>query len=140
MVAVPLDEILSAVEFVSASAPIEHDAYVSLETGQIHFVSESIYEEVPDDLDSDRYIAVPHRNDLDLGRNLVFRFAARETFDSYERVRDIFRHKGAYGRFKDLLERKGLLEKWYRFEAEETEKALREWCAENNIQIIEKSG
>lgn len=143
MVAIPYDEISSAFEFVSSAAPAEHNAYISLDTGQIHWVSElaSMDEELPEDLDtSDRYISVPHKNDLDLGRNLVLRFAAQEMSDSYERVRSIFQRKGAYARFKDLLETKGLLENWYRFEAEAHDKALREWCAENGIQIIERTG
>jgi Uncharacterised protein family (UPF0158) len=142
MVAIPYDEISSAFEFVSSAAPAEHNAYISLDTGQIHWVSElaSMDEELPEDLDtSDRYISVPHKNDLDLGRNLVLRFAAQEVADSYEWVRSIFQRKGAYARFKGLLETKGLLESWYRFEAEAHDKALREWCAENGIQIIEKS-
>lgn len=143
MVAIPYDEISSAFEFVSSAAPAEHNAYISLDTGQIHWVSElaSMDKELPEDLDtSNRYISVPHKNDLDLGRNLVLRFAAQEMSDSYERVRSIFQRKGAYARFKDLLETKGLLENWYRFEAEAHDKALREWCAENEIQIIEKTG
>ena|SRR5688572_32951486 len=140
VVAVPYAEISSAFEFVSSAAPAEHNAYISLDTGQIHWVSElaSMDEEVPDDLDtSDRYIAVPHKNDLDLGRNLVLRFTREEVSDSYDRVRSIFQSKGAYGRFKDLLESKSLLEKWYRFEEEARDRALRDWCAENDIQIIE---
>jgi hypothetical protein len=143
VVAVPYDEISSAFEFVSSAAPMEHSAYISLDTGQIHCISElgSMDEEVPDDLDtSDRYVAVPHKNDLDLGKNLVLRFAAREMSDCYEQVQGIFRRKGAYGRFKQLLEMKGFLETWYKFEAEAHAKALREWCAENGIPIIEKSG
>ena len=143
MVAIPYDEISSAFEFVSSAAPAEHNAYISLDTGQIHWVSElgSMDEEVPDDLDtSDRYLSVPHKNDLDLGKNLVLRFAGQEMPDSYDQVRSIFQRKGAYARFKQLLETKGLLENWYRFEAEAHDRALREWCAENEIQIIEKSG
>ncbi len=143
MVVIPYDEISSAFEFVGSAAPGEHNAYISLDTVQIHWVSElaSMDEEVPADLDtSDRYIAVQHKNDLDLGKHLVLRFAAQETPDEYERVRSIFQRKGAYAQFKQLLETKGFLEKWYRFEAEAHDKALREWCADNGIQIIEKSG
>ena len=58
---------------------------------------------------------IPHKNDLDLGQALVFEFAASHLPDEYDRVRDIFRRRGAYGRFKDLLDSKGLLETWYRF-------------------------
>lgn len=142
MVAIPYDEISSAFDFVSSAAPAEHNAYISLDTGQIYWVSElaSMEDELPDDFDtSDRYIAVPHKNDLDLGKSLVFRFARQEIADSYERVRNIFQRKGAYGRFKQLLEEKGVLETWHRFEAEATDKAMREWCAHNEIQIIEKT-
>jgi hypothetical protein len=41
-------------------------------------------------------------------------------------------------RFKDLLKSQAFLEKWYQFEAEAIEKALRDWCAENGIQIADK--
>jgi hypothetical protein len=36
---------------------------------------------------------------------------------------------------KDLLARTGALEQWYEFEARAREKALREWCAENSIEV-----
>ena len=140
MVAVQYEEISSAFEFVGSAAPTEHSAYISLDTGKIYWASElaSMDEELPDDVDtSDRYLVVPHKTELDLGRNLAFRFAAQELPDSYERVTSIFRRKGAYGRFKQLLDDNGVLEKWYKFEAEATEKALREWCAANGIQIVE---
>jgi len=120
---------------------MEHNAYVSLDTGQIYWTSEMnpMEDDVPDDLGtSDRYIAIPHKNDLDLGRNLALRFVGHELPDCYERAEDIFRYKGAYGRFKHLLESRRVLDKWYKFEAESVEKALREWCADNDIQIIEE--
>jgi hypothetical protein len=142
MVTVTYEEISSAFEFVGSSAPMEHSAYISLDTGQIYWASElaSMDEELPDDLDtSDRYLVVPHKTELDLGKNLALRFAAQELPDSFEQVASIFRRKGAYGRFKQLLEDNGVLENWYKFEAEATEKALRDWCAANDIQIVETS-
>lgn len=142
MVTVTYEEISSAFEFVGSSAPMEHSAYISLDTGHIYWASElaSMDEELPDDLDtSDRYLVVPHKTELDLGKNLALRFAAQELPDSFEQVASIFRRKGAYGRFKQLLEDNGVLENWYKFEAEVTEKALRDWCAANDIQIVETS-
>ena len=142
MVTVTYEEISSAFEFVASGAPMELSAYISLDTGQIYWASElaSLDEELPDDLGtSDRYLVVPHKTELDLGKNLALRFAAEELPDSYEQVANIFRSKGAYGRFKQLLEDEAVLEKWYKFEEEATEKALREWCAANDIQIVESS-
>jgi len=140
MVIVTYEEISSAFEFVASGAPMEHSAYISLDTGQIYWASElaSLDEALPDDLDtSDRYLVVPHKTELDLGKNLALRFAAQELPDSYEQVASIFRSKGAYGRFKQLLEDNGVLENWYKFEVEACDKALREWCAANDIQIVE---
>ena len=47
----------------------------------------------------------------------------------------IFRRKGAYSRYKDFLESKGVLENWYEYENERQKVALKEWCKENNIEV-----
>ncbi|MGH8284410.1 MAG: hypothetical protein ACRETT_01425, partial [Steroidobacteraceae bacterium] len=82
-------------------------------------------------------IEIPHKNDLDLGKHLALRFTAEQLPDSYELIEGFLRHKGAYARFKRLLESEGVLTAWYAYEAEAGETALREWCAENGIEIIE---
>ena len=118
---------------------MEHQAYISIDTGAIHWISEvnPLEEEIPDDLEtSDRYIAIPHKNDLDLGSNLALRFAAEELPGLYNTVEQFFRHRGAYARFKELLASEGCLDKWYAFEAESTARALRNWCAENDINVV----
>ncbi|SOE87845.1 hypothetical protein SAMN05446935_8509 [Burkholderia sp. YR290] len=95
-------------------------------------------EEIPDDLEtSDRYLAIPHKNELDLGRSLVLHFVAHELPACYDQVEGFFQRQGAYARFKDLLARKGVLERWYAFEADAVEGALSRWCAENGIEIVE---
>jgi len=141
VVAVKFDELSHAFDFVGSAPPGENNAYISLDTGQIHWTSElgSLDEEVPDDLEtSDRYLVVPHKTDLDLGRRLALRFAGSELPDCHDQVLAFFRRKGAYARFKELLESKGALERWYRYEAESIEKALKDWCVENGIRIIER--
>lgn len=87
------------------------------------------------DADWEQMIEIPHKNDLDFGQNLVFEFIASTLPDEYNRVRDIFRRRGAYGRFKDLLDSKGLLEAWYRFENDREKEALLLWCEENQIEL-----
>jgi hypothetical protein len=42
--------------------------------------------------------------------------------------------------FKDLLAAEGRLEEWYAFEAESTERALRDWCKANEIHVAENDG
>jgi hypothetical protein len=77
-----------------------------------------------------------HKNDLDLGSDLALRFAAAELPGQYNTVAQFFRHRGAYARFKDLLASEGIPDKWYAFEAESTERALRDWCTANDITVI----
>lgn len=138
MVDVAFDELLEAFEFVGSAHPMENSAYLCLDTGRIYWMSElaAVDEDVPDDLEtSARYIAIPHRKDLELGKSLALRFVAQELPDSYEVAAGIFRRKGAYGRFKQLLDSAGALDRWYRFEAECADRALRDWCERNGIRI-----
>lgn len=95
-------------------------------------------EDIPEDLEtSDRYIAIPHKNDLDLGSDLALRFSAEQLPGLYNRVEQFFRHRGAYARFKELLAPERCLGRWYAFEAESTARALKNWCSENDINVID---
>ncbi len=82
----------------------------------------------------DGYLAVPHKRDLDLGNRLALAFVAQELPDDYETAVGFFRRRGAYRRFKDLLEMRDRLESWYEFENRATEAALLAWCAENGVE------
>ena len=93
-------------------------------------------DELPDDIDDpDKYITIPHKNELDLGKALVIEFTSEYLPEDLDTVYSIFRRKGAYSRYKDLLERKGVLEDWYEYENKRQNEALKEWCRENNIEI-----
>lgn len=132
-------DLLDAFEWVSATASMENTAYVSRTTGKTYIASSvmEIDDELPEDIgDDSQYVAVPHKNDLNLGKNLAISFTEDKLPDSYNDVCGFFRQRGAYGRFKDLLERKGCLDAWYEYEAQATERALREWCIENAVTTL----
>ena len=82
-------------------------------------------------------IAVPHKNDLDLGQSLIFEFVEDNLPDAYDEVRYIFRKRGAYSRYKELLASRGMLEAWYRFEQDRMEKVLRSWCEQNEVPLAD---
>jgi hypothetical protein len=93
--------------------------------------------DLPEDLEtSDRYIAVPHKNDLRLGRPLALTFVNQELPNDFDTVAGFFRRRGAYARFKDLLLARGMLERWYDYENRATEEALLAWCEENGVQAV----
>jgi hypothetical protein len=89
--------VLDAFDFVSAGGAYEHQAYVCRTTGTVHWVSDAIGREdsaLPDDFEeSDDYVPVPHKRDLNLGSRLVFAFANQEMPDDYDTIRDIFAGK-----------------------------------------------
>jgi hypothetical protein len=101
MVTIKHDDLSLAFDFVSSGAPMAHRAYLSLHIGRICWISELNpveEEESPDDLEtSDRYLEIPHKNDLDLGRQLVFRFVEEQLPERCDRVAGIFSHRGGTG-------------------------------------------
>jgi len=121
--------------FVSSAAPCEHYAVVNRITGEAFFASEYTGEsDYPDDVDgNDDYIAIPHKNDLDLGKPLVMEFVRTRRPEMTSQVLAIFSRAGAYQRYKQLLAESSLLEEWYAFENDRTKEALLEWCAENGL-------
>ncbi|MDT8443599.1 MAG: UPF0158 family protein [Desulfuromonadales bacterium] len=123
--------------FVSSAAPFECNAVVHRKTGETFYASLMAgYDELPDDLDeSDDYIGIPHKNDLDLGKPLVMDFVRSRCPEEIDRVLMIFSRRGAYGKFKDLLEQKALLDEWYVFEQQRTRQALLHWCEENSSEL-----
>ncbi len=112
-------------------------AFVNTKTGETFLRSDLAgIDELPEDAeDSDDYLELPSRRDLELGTRLVMAFARDELPEHYDEIDGIFSRKGAYRRLKDFLERIGRLQAWYDYEEAATEKAVREWCAEQGIDL-----
>jgi len=139
MHSINFSELRNAFEFVSSGPSSQHSAYICVDTGIIYWTSNvmDLEEQVPDDLEtSDRYIQVPHKNDLKLGQGLALSFVNQEIPHEYNFAASLFRKRGAYRRYKELLQSEGLLEKWFAFEANASDMALQDWCKENNIELV----
>jgi hypothetical protein len=133
-------EILFAFEFVGSGGGL-HEAFLCRQTGKIYWRSEfsdldGIEEELPDDVEDDeKCIAIPDKRELDLGKPLVLDFAHEFMPDDFDEIRYMFSKRGAYKNFRALLIRRNVLDRWYDFESKAEERALREWCAFNSIEI-----
>ena len=132
-------ELELAFMFVSAGAMGENQGFVDRQSGKFYFHSEVTDvdedEELPADIDDERYVEIPHRNELDLGKPLVLDFVGQFLPDDYDEVRQIFRRKGAYARFKAFLARRNALDRWYDFSTKAEKAALREWCEDSGIEL-----
>lgn len=134
---VSFDAIEDAFFFVSMDQQLMHNAYLCKDTGEIFYHSEmGDSDELPEEIDDpDKYIPIPHKNDLDLGKALVIEFTSKYLLEEVDRVYSIFQRKGAYSKYKDLLERKGVLQDWYDFENNRQTAALKKWCEDNDIEM-----
>lgn len=141
---VSFKELLDTYELFGMAAPAGScEIVLRKETGEIYCRSDleelaTPDEELPADIDDEeKYITLPDRRELDLGNQLAFDFAREFLPDDFDEVRDIFGRRGAYQNFKALLNRRDAREKWCDFEAKAIEKALRNWCQDNLIDLTD---
>jgi hypothetical protein len=119
------------------------EAFVCRQTGKVYIrfdfdLTGVVDEELPKDLDDHKkYLPIPDKRQLGLSKPLALDFARECLPNDFEEVRDIFSRTGAYRRFEALLDRRRAFDRWYAFEAAGTERALREWCAINGIEIAD---
>jgi hypothetical protein len=138
---VSFQEILLAFEFVVSSGVGDYQAILCRPTGKIYWHSEfsdldEFSDVLPDDVEDDKkYIAIPGKRELGLGKPLALDFAREFLPDDFDEVRYMFSKRGAYQKFRALLTQRNALDRWYDFEAKATECALREWCELNSIEV-----
>ena len=152
------NDLLLAFDFVSGAPMGEHQAFLCRTSGRIYWRSDSFgeFEELSDDLegskkaaadeidklpddidDEDKYLPIPDKRELDLGKPLVLNFVSEFLPKDFDDVARMFNKRRAYANFKALLARRKALDRWYNFEATATEQALREWCEANELEVGE---
>ena len=135
---VSLKDIQEAFEFVSAASGGEHQAFLCKQSGKLYCHSELCddLDILPDDIeDTEKFIPIPDKKELDLGKPLALDFARQFLAGDFDGVRQFFSGRGAYAKFKNLLDRRCMLDQWYAFEAEAEESALKMWCEFNSIEV-----
>jgi len=133
-----LEDLVTACEWVSADPGGDNAAHVCRRTGQVFWRGgdDELGAALPDDLeDGTRYVAVPHKHDLELGHRLVMRFVQEFVPKRYTTVAGFFRRPGAHRNLKALLEREGQLERWYTYQGAAVHAALRDWAAEHRLPL-----
>ncbi|WP_298255604.1 hypothetical protein [Bradyrhizobium sp.] len=140
---VSMGDIAQAFEFANTGGNLgEFLAFVCKATGTIYYQTDfpdvaGMNDELPDDIDDEeKYVALPDKRELGLGKPLVLNFAREFLPDDFDDVCDCFGRRGAYQKFKSLLARRGAIDQWHAFEAKATEQALRDWCALHSIEIV----
>jgi len=112
-------------------------AILCLDDGRVYFRSEDgVLDDLDEDeFDCDRFLEIPHKNDIDLGSCLVIEFVEQQIPVDLETIDHMFRSRGAYRRFKEFLSCRGLLESWHDFEKKRTQESLLKWCEDYEIKL-----
>ena len=140
---IKFQDIREGFDFVDLGGGGYNRAILCRRTGKIyqhaeHSDLEEFNDELPEDVDDkEKYIDIPGKRELDLGKPLALNFADEFLPDDFDDVRYMFSRSGAYRNFRALITRRRVLDRWYEFEAKATERALREWCADNLIDLAD---
>jgi hypothetical protein len=140
---VSFGDITAAFEFANTNGDTEEfHAFICRQTGQILYQTDfpdaaDQFDELPDDInDEEKYVALPTKRELGLGKPLVLDFARECLPNDFDDVLYFFSKRGAYPKFDALLARRGAIDRWHAFRTKATERALREWCALRSIQVV----
>ena len=139
---VKFNDIDTAVDVVSSSQG-GNQVFLSRDTGKLYYIydfDDSMSDELPEDFEEGDYLSIPSKDELDLKQNLVREFASGCSDEIQREIHDCFRKRGAYRRFKDLLDRYDLRESWYSFENQAEKDAICAWCADNKIELDFENG
>jgi hypothetical protein len=135
---VRVDDLVTALTFGTDGDG--HQAFLRKSTGEVLLHSEfgDPIDELPDDVEENEdYIRLPGKRELDLGKPLVLDFVGQFLPGDFDEVKYIFSKRGAYAKFKALLIRRGALDRWHDFENKAEERAMREWCELNGIEVAD---
>lgn len=130
---IKLSDIELAIEFVSMDC-FDNEAFIDTGTGLV-LMSDECDDELPNDVyENDKYVMIPCKRDLDLGKSIVLKFVKKELPEELDSVYSMFRSKGAYAKFKSLLDRLDYIEQWHTYENKAVKSAIIEWCNDNSIK------
>lgn len=134
------EKLLEAFEHTSFGGPDMVEAWLNRETGDVLLIGlADEIDPVPEDFydREDKFLCLPDKRALDLGKPLALDFANQFLPQQAEQVDDIFHRRGAYSNFKNLLEQHDKLQQWYDVENQQQRQALREWCEQEGLSLIE---
>jgi hypothetical protein len=98
---VTIAQITAAFDFANTGSSMgAFFAVVCKATGEIHYQTDmpdfaDMYDELPDDIDDEeKYVALPHKRELGLGKPLVLDFARDTLPDDFDTIRYFFDRRG----------------------------------------------
>ena len=136
---IKLSTLTEAMDSVLEEATQEYDKA----TGEIHFIYDGMVDgEINQELEeyickSDDFIALPEKyeiNDYEIMREFIYTLPNGRMQDN---LLNAISGRGAFRRFREVLDDYGKTEKWYAYKEAAYEQIAREWAERYGIEIIE---
>ena len=124
---VSLKDIREAFEFVCAASGGEHQAFLCRQSGKLYCHSELCddLDILPDDIDdAEKFLPIPHKRDLDLGKPVALNFAGQFLPGDFDDVQTIFQQKGRLRQIQGSVGAKRRARSMVRFRGESRGRSL----------------
>lgn len=138
-VKVNLSVILDAIEM----ADDNYTYFLDLETGESVFLADELItgllnEGMEDDIDEnpDRYIRLPTKFEIH-EYHIMEEFIWTLQEEKANKLEYAIQGRGAFRRFKDMVNRMGIAQQWYNFQSEYYKKLAVEWCKGHQVEYTE---
>lgn len=138
---VKLGVILDAIEM----ADDNYTYFLDLETGDSVFLADELItgldnEELEDEIEEnlERYLRLPTKFEIH-EYHIMEEFIWTLKGERADKLDCAIRGRGAFRRFKDLVDRMEISQQWYDFQAEYYRKLAIDWCQEHGLEYEEES-
>ena len=138
---VNLGVILDAIEM----ADDNYTYFLDLETGESVFLADELItgldnEGLEDEIEEnpERYLRLPTKFEIH-EYHIMEEFIWTLKGERADKLGCAIQGRGAFRRFKDMVDRMGILQQWYDFQAEYYRKLATQWCQEQGLEYAEGS-
>ena len=97
--------------------------------------NEGLEEEIEENYGT-RYLRLPTKFDIN-EYHIMEEFIWTLEDEKANKLECAIQGRGAFRRFKDMVNRMGIFRQWYNFRAEYYRKLAIEWCKENRLEYME---
>ena len=126
-------EIIKIVEGLEMQNSESH-VFFNTRTGDLVYLDEcfATQEELESYQYDETHISLPSHYDIH-EYDIMRRFILTIDDETYSHIADLIRGKGAFRRFKSVINRLGIAENWYAYKMDVLHKIAIEWCHTNSI-------
>lgn len=136
---VNLSVVLDAIEM----ADDNYTYFLDLETGESVFLADELItgfdnEGLEDEIDGnpERYLRLPTKFEIH-EYHIMEEFIWSLKGENASELEHAIKGRGAFRRFKDMIDRMGITQQWYDFQSEYYRKLSIKWCEEHNLEYTE---